>query len=369
LAFNFGDFAGRLFIDNVSLTSAAGSVGTPPVPVITAPATGTTYTAGQTISFAGSATDAEDGSLPPSSLTWEIVFHHDTHTHPFIEPYSGAASGSFTVPVIGEVSANTWYRIHLTAIDSAGNKVEVTRDVTPVTSNVTLATSPAGLALTLNGIPVTAPYSFKGVVGFQRELGAPATQVLGGTTYRFVSWSDGGAPTHTISTPTANTTYTAVYAPTTASNLIANGGFEATGSSWLDPWRANERAPANGNFVHDASIVRTGAASLRIGVSGGGPDWYVQLIQPNVSLTGGVKHTRTFAARSNISRKIRVAFQHNGGDYPIYFAKRVQLGTSWTVYTITFTPTATDPNALFVFNVAGAQSKVWIDDVRLTPGA
>ena len=39
----------------------------------------------------------------------------------------------------------------------------------------------------------------------------------GGTTYEFVSWSDGGAATHNISTPASNTTYTATY-------RVATGG-------------------------------------------------------------------------------------------------------------------------------------------------
>jgi hypothetical protein len=41
-------------------------------------------------------------------------------------------------------------------------------------------------------------------------IGAPATQTLGGTTYTFDSWSDGGAGTHTITAGSA-ATYTATY--------------------------------------------------------------------------------------------------------------------------------------------------------------
>ena len=36
-------------------------------------------------------------------------------------------------------------------------------------------------------------------------------QTSGSKTYDFVSWSDGGAQTHTISTPAANTTFTATF--------------------------------------------------------------------------------------------------------------------------------------------------------------
>ena len=42
------------------------------------------------------------------------------------------------------------------------------------------------------------------------SIGAPPTQTLGGTTYTFGSWSDGGAATHTITAASA-ATYTATY--------------------------------------------------------------------------------------------------------------------------------------------------------------
>jgi hypothetical protein len=45
-----------------------------------------------------------------------------------------------------------------------------------------------------------------------RSLSAPATQTLNGQTYQFQSWSDGGAATHSTSTPASATTYTANYA-------------------------------------------------------------------------------------------------------------------------------------------------------------
>jgi glucose/arabinose dehydrogenase len=72
-----------------------------PVATITAPASGTMYSAGDTINYAGTGTDAEDGTLPASAFTWEVVFHHADHTHPFMPPTSGARSGSFTIPKLG----------------------------------------------------------------------------------------------------------------------------------------------------------------------------------------------------------------------------------------------------------------------------
>ena len=41
-------------------------------------------------------------TLPGSAFTWRVDFHHDTHTHPFIPPTTGASSGSFTIPNTGQ---------------------------------------------------------------------------------------------------------------------------------------------------------------------------------------------------------------------------------------------------------------------------
>ena len=63
---------------------------------ITSPAEGTLFSAGQTISFAGTATAA----LPDSAYSWTVLFRHDTHTHPAFGPISGP-TGSFVVPTSG----------------------------------------------------------------------------------------------------------------------------------------------------------------------------------------------------------------------------------------------------------------------------
>ena len=60
----------------------------------------------------------------------------------------------------------------------------------------------------LDGQPKTTPTSFVGVVGQVRELQAVTPQSLGGVTYEFKNWSDAGDATHSISTPSVDTTYT-----------------------------------------------------------------------------------------------------------------------------------------------------------------
>ena len=183
----------------------------PPVATILSPANGTHYNAGDTIAFSGSATDPESGQLPPSALSWTVVFHHDTHTHPFLGPTQGVASGTFTIPDQGETSANVFYRIHLTATDSAGAQGSNFVDLLPNVVTLTLATDPPGLDLTLDGQPTATPTNVVSVVGMIRTLGAPSSQRVDKNNYSFLNWSDGGVATHTVQTPAVDTTYTAFY--------------------------------------------------------------------------------------------------------------------------------------------------------------
>jgi hypothetical protein len=135
------------------------------------------------------------------------VFHHADHTHPFLGPITNATGGTFTIPTSGETSADVFYRIQLTVTDSAGAQSSTFVDILPNVVTLALASDPSGLQLTLDGQPVTTPYSVLGVVGMTRTVGASAVQ----GNYSFVNWSDGGAQTHSITTQGTDTTYTATY--------------------------------------------------------------------------------------------------------------------------------------------------------------
>jgi glucose/arabinose dehydrogenase len=194
--------------NNATLTVTANNA---PTGTISAPASGALYSAGDTINYAGTASDPEDGNLSAGAFTWQVDFHHENHIHPFISATTGATSGSFVIPTTGEISANVWYRIYLTVADSGGLSHTSFRDLLPRKAMITLGTNPAGLVVTLDGQPQTAPYSTLGVVGITRTLGVFSPQIVNGTTYEFDSWSDGGVATHNIDTPVSNTIFTATF--------------------------------------------------------------------------------------------------------------------------------------------------------------
>ena len=152
-----------------------------------------------------------------------------------------------------------WYRVYLTVADSSGLTHTTHRDVMPRVVRLTLATNPAGLQLNLDGQPVVTPYSFDSVVGIVRDLEATTPQTSGGTTYGFVSWSDGGSAHHTISAPAANTTYTATYNASGGGNPALRAGYgfnEGTGTSAGD---------ASGNGATGAISGAAWTASGRFG--------------------------------------------------------------------------------------------------------
>jgi glucose/arabinose dehydrogenase len=182
---------------------------------ITAPNVGATFTGGSTLSFAGTASDSEDGALGASRFTWRIDLHHDQHTHPMMQDLAGVSSGSWTVPDTGHVETNIWFRVHLKVTDSGGLSSSTFVDVNPVVAQLTLNTSPAGLQVTLDGQPAVSPLSASSVVGMKRNIGVISPQTLNGKTYAFSSWSDGGAALHTVTTPTNSSTYTATFSETT----------------------------------------------------------------------------------------------------------------------------------------------------------
>jgi len=191
-------------------------VGTPPTGIITLPSEGTTFNAGDTVSYTGTAADFEDGSLPPAAFSWTVILHHHYeedplhHAHPYQGPIDGVDQGSFTIST-GAHDHDIWFRIHLTVTDSDGLIHQSARDIFPNLSTITLQTDPTGLMVKLDGQRRTAPVLEESIVGSVRLIGA-FSQMFNGEAYRFESWSDGGADTHTITTLASNATFTVTYA-------------------------------------------------------------------------------------------------------------------------------------------------------------
>jgi PKD repeat protein len=218
-----------------------------PVPVIATPADNGRFDIGDTINFSGSATDAQDGAVPAANLAWTITLIHCfdgtftvCHTHPYFS--TTGAGGSFIAPDHGDF---TYFEIYLTATDSGnltGTKKIIIR---PNTVDITFASNKSGVSITADDTAQVVPFTRTVPRKSVHVICAPAQQSVGGTTYYFGSWSDGGAgcpssePLHRI-TASANATYTATYLnnPPTATPTVTN-------TATATPTLTNTPTPSN----------------------------------------------------------------------------------------------------------------------------
>lgn len=207
--------AGSVLSSEAKLTVTTNQ---PPTATIVSPAAGLTYKGGDTISFSGTASDPEQGTLPASAFAWEMEFWHGTggsqHVHSGPPIATGVRSGSYVIPTSGETADDVFYRLILRVTDAGGLTNTKSVDILPRKSTISHTTSPAGLQLLLDGQPVATPFSDLGVEGIQRTIGVVSPQTVGGITYTFSHWQHGGAASQTIITPENDVTYTAVFTST-----------------------------------------------------------------------------------------------------------------------------------------------------------
>jgi glucose/arabinose dehydrogenase len=201
---------------------------TPPMPTITSPTTAQLFRVSETITLTGSATDAQEGTLPANRLSWQVLLHHNNnHTHPYFGPQTGN-NLTFTAPAPEDLDAATgsFLEIRLTATDSQGLSSTVVQNFQPRKVNITFATNPPGLGLTVNAVQLTGPQTVVSWDGYQLNVNAPNQTDASGQQQNFTSWSDGGAQSHTITTPATAATYTANF---TASSGGSGAGIGLTG--------------------------------------------------------------------------------------------------------------------------------------------
>ncbi len=186
-----------------------GAGNTPPAATISSPSASQRWRVGELITFAGAASDPEDGPLPASALDWDLVMNHcpsNCHQHT-IQSFGDRSSGSFAAP---DHEYPSHLVLRLTATDSDGLSRSTSVRLDPRTVNVTLASNPTGLSLALNGVTKHAPFTTTVIEGSANSISAPSPQTRSLWTYTWRTWSDGGARTHNV-TANATRTYTATF--------------------------------------------------------------------------------------------------------------------------------------------------------------
>src|SRR5207249_3983699 len=169
--------------------------------------------------FSVRGTDAEDGPLPASALSWHVIMHHcspvdptSCHTHS-LQTFPGVADGSFVAP---DHEYPSYLEFQLTAKDSGGLTDVKSVLLYPQTVVLTFDTSPTGVGLKLvvSGTATVAPFDRTVIVGGTISISAPSPKTVGLAVYVWLSWSDGGAQTHNIVAGSTPARYTATYLAT-----------------------------------------------------------------------------------------------------------------------------------------------------------
>ena len=243
-----------------------------PIANIIAPVNGLLYNTGDTINFSGTGIDNEDGNLSGASLQWDVLLHHEQHIHFDSIPGLIGNTGSFVVPDHGD---NTWIELCLTVTDSGGLNDQECVNLTPNTVTLTFNTVPSGLELEYDGITYTAPFTVVTGVNSVRDLIAPQTQGC----YNFVSWSDGGAASHSITIGANSQTFTATYQPCPVTVTVNPGQSKYYGAA--DPVLTYTSS--------DPSAVFTGTLSRSAGENVGS----YPIVQGTLAVTDSTKYQIT----------------------------------------------------------------------------
>ena len=177
------------------------------------------------------------------------------------------------------------------------------------------------------------------------------------------------SPTPTIlptNAPTATMTPTKTPTPTptiVAVELLQNRSFE----SGTTPWVLSKTAPAAGTFTRVTDTKNDGTYSALLTITTSSTNgWYVQFVQPNITITSGKKYTIKFWAKASTNRALPFVLQKYAAPYTVYSSSSVNITTAWQQYTTTYQATTSDTNVFLGFNVAQTTGSVWLDNLSLT---
>ena len=160
--------------------------------------------------FSGTATDPEDGTLAASALSWSMILPHcpsTCHTHPG-QSFVAVRERDLVAP---DHDYPSHLELRLTATDSGGLTDTKSVLLQPRTTTSPSSRSPRGCSSVVGPQSQATPFDRTVVVGSNNSISAPTPQALGGLTYGFTSWSDGGAASHNVIAQLAGATYSALF--------------------------------------------------------------------------------------------------------------------------------------------------------------
>ena len=242
----------------------------PPRIVIEEPLETLTWGVGQAIDFYGKAwPQAGVGTqLPASHLFWSTTLAHcpggagACHEHP-LRMFPGVETGTLVAPSHDYPS---YIDLELTATDVRGLAATKTVRLQPRGVTLDLRSDPPGISLTAGNSVHASPFAVTAIEGANVTLAAPQQTQLGGNSYLFQGWSDGGARVHSVLAGAAGV-YTATYSGPQLPEEPGGGGPPTApaggGGVENQPGSSGPPAPPAPPTVRVHPRARTAATSAR----------------------------------------------------------------------------------------------------------
>lgn len=205
----------------------------PPVVTITKPTPTEKWKVGDLIKLDGKGVDGGVEINRPLPYYWVTRMAHcpdpanptACHVHP-LETFSGIRRPEFVAPQHD-------YPSYIEILLRVSNDRELSGTATvkfhPQTVDLSLNSNPPGIELLAASTQALSPFSVAAIDGSEILLSAPPTAVVGGRTYSFSGWSDGGGREHPIKVSSAQTQYTASYTTPGEGGGSGGGGGSAGG--------------------------------------------------------------------------------------------------------------------------------------------
>jgi glucose/arabinose dehydrogenase len=243
----------------------------PPEPTIEEPLESLKWHVGQQIHFLGYA-EQNSVKVPAANLFWKTRIRHcpsACHSHP-LQAFPATDRGDIAAP---DHDYPAQIEISLTGIDERGLSATKTIFLQPATVGLTMHSIPPGLQLGAGPLTAATPFVLTAIERGDEVLTAPQSEVLGGQTYTFLSWSDGGARVHSVQAD-SNTIYTAAYTTSTEGGESGGGGGGGAPNAMPTPSSSSTQQtvglPGTSLGKHPPKRTRSATAKFGLTATGAG---------------------------------------------------------------------------------------------------
>jgi cysteine-rich repeat protein len=251
----------------------------PPVPAILTPTSSVPWIVGQTINFSGVANDPDEGVLPASHLTWDLIIHHcfwlsptNCHTH-HVQTFAGVDHGSFVAP---DHAYPSYLELDLTATDDGigwyDKAWSIRRRIT--FNNAAQAEDLIGFPVLVQLTPTSIDYTKVQAAGQDVRFADNDGALL---PYQIESWNPGGTSYVWVRVPQINASSSTDSILMYYGNPAAADAQNPTGvwdSSYAGVWHLGDTSDstvnANNGANHGSTVV---AGMFGNGTFFDGTDW------------------------------------------------------------------------------------------------